>query len=144
MAQRKTTPWIKIKAEYLQGATPKELADKYNLTAKQVTNKANRDKWVTEKEIIQDKTRESIENKIQTYSNEAIEVLREVMNGYETENKDKVSAAKAILDISGLKRSKQETEIKGDLNCAVQQGFESAEAFTEHFLKMIGKLNVPS
>lgn len=61
MVKNATTPWLKIKAEYLQGATPKELANKYDLTAKQITSKANRDKWVIEKEIIQDKTRENAE-----------------------------------------------------------------------------------
>ena len=107
----KTTPWTKIKAEYLQGATPKELAKKYNLTAKQITNKANRDKWVSEKEIIQNKTRESIQSKIEKLSNNALEVLSEVMSHPDTEDKDKVSAARAILDVSGLKSVKQ--EIKG-------------------------------
>lgn len=139
MAQRKTTPWIKIKAEYLQGATPKELADKYKIKAKTISDKANRENWVSEKAKISEKIRENMQDKIQTYSNEAIEVLREVMNGYATDNKDKVSAAKAILDLSGLKSSKQETQIKGDVNCSIQQGWESAEEFTEHFLKMIGK-----
>lgn len=51
--------------EYLQGATPKELAEKYKLTPKQITNKASRDKWVTEKETIQDKTRQNLQSKIQ-------------------------------------------------------------------------------
>lgn len=105
---KKATPWLKIKAEYLQGATPKELAENYKIKAKTISDKANRENWVSEKAEIIEKTRESIQDKIQTYSNEAIEVLRGVMNGYETENKDKVSAAKAILDLSGLKTSKQE------------------------------------
>lgn len=29
----KITPWNKIKAEYLQGAAPKQLAEKYGLTS---------------------------------------------------------------------------------------------------------------
>lgn len=59
----------------MQGATPKELAKKYKLTAKQITNKASRDKWVNEKEIIQDKTRQNIQSKIQELSNNALEVF---------------------------------------------------------------------
>lgn len=121
----KTTPWTKIKAEYLQGATPKELAKKYKLTAKQITNKASRDKWVNEKEIIQDKTRQNIQSKIQELSNNALEVLSEVMNHPDTEDKDKVSAARAILDVSGLKSIKQ--EIKADVESVVKHDVSDAK-----------------
>lgn len=107
----KITPWTKIKAEYLQGATPKELAKKYNLTAKQIRDKASRNKWSYEKSTICDETRQNIQSKIQELSNNALEVLSEVMNHPDTEDKDRVSAARAILDVSGLKSVKQ--EIKG-------------------------------
>lgn len=123
----KTTPWTKIKAEYLQGASPKELAEKYKLTAKQITNKANRDKWVCEKQIIQEKTRESIQDKIQALSNKALQALEEVIDNPETENKDKISAARAILDVSGLKSLKQEikTDIIGDITSVVKHGIST-------------------
>lgn len=103
-----TTPWNEIKAEYLQGATPKELAQKYNLTAEQVSNKVKRDKWKIEKVQISQKTTENIQEKIKGLTNTALEALLEVINDPDCENKDKVSAARAILDISGLKCSKQE------------------------------------
>lgn len=108
----KTIPWVKIKAEYLQGVTPKELAIKYKITAKQVTNKANRDKWAKEKERIQDKARENVQEKIKDLTNLALEALVEVINDIECENRDKISAAKAILDISGLKSLRQDLNIK--------------------------------
>lgn len=109
----KTTPWTKIKAEYLQGATPKELAKKYKLTAKQVSNRATREKWTNENEQIRANVSKNIQSKIQQLSNNALEVLSEVMNHPDTEDKDKVSAARAILDVSGLKSIKQ--EIKADV-----------------------------
>lgn len=34
------TPWNKIKKEYLEGVTPKELALKYKIKAKTIINKA--------------------------------------------------------------------------------------------------------
>lgn len=113
----KTTPWTKIKAEYLQGATPKQLAEKYKLTAKQVSDKATKDNWTKEKSEIGVNLRENIQNKIQDLSNNALQVLSEVMNNPESENKDKVSAARAILDVSGLKSIKQ--EIKADVESNV-------------------------
>lgn len=114
----KTTPWTKIKAEYLQGATPKELAKKYSLTSQQISNKVKRDKWKIEKDLISYKTTKNVQDKIQALSNNALEVLSEVMNNPETENKDKVSAARAILDVSGLKSVKQ--EITADVKSEVR------------------------
>lgn len=114
----KTTPWTKIKAEYLQGATPKELAEKYSLTSQQISNKVKRDKWKIEKDLISHKTTKNVQDKIQALSNNALEVLSEVMNNPETENKDKVSAARAILDVSGLKSVKQ--EITADVKSEVR------------------------
>jgi len=104
----KLTPWTKIKAEYLQGVTPQSLAKKYKLTAKQVSNKAYAENWADENKKIQENLRQNVEDKIKTLSNNALEVLSEVMNDPEAENKDKVSAARAILDVSGLKSVKQE------------------------------------
>lgn len=87
----KTIPWLKLKAEYLQGVTPQMLAKKYKLTSKQIRDKANRGNWANEKATIRDKTRQNLQNKIDVLSNNALEVLSEVMNNLETENKDKVS-----------------------------------------------------
>jgi len=54
----KTTLWVKIKAEYLQGATPAELGKKYGLTAKQISDKANKEKWTTDKSKICEEVRD--------------------------------------------------------------------------------------
>ena len=104
----KTTPWNKIKAEYLQGVTPKELAQKYHLKAKQISDKANEEKWVAEKAKISENLRIDVQERIKDLTNQALEALCDVINDPKCENKDKVSAARAILDVSGLKSLKQD------------------------------------
>ena len=104
----KTTPWNKIKAEYLQGVTPKELAQKYHLKAKQISDKANEEKWVAEKAKISENLRIDVQERIKDLTNQALEALCDVINDPECKNTDKVSAARAILDVSGLKSLKQD------------------------------------
>nr|DAH96309.1 MAG TPA: Protein of unknown function (DUF1804) [Caudoviricetes sp.] len=112
--KRTTTPWHKIKAEYLQGVTPRELAKKYNLKPRQISDKANRNGWLIEKSRICEKTSENVQERIQGLTNLALDTLVEVINDNETEKNVKVSACKAILDISGLKSLKQDiTGIEG-------------------------------
>lgn len=108
----KTTPWNKIKAEYLQGATPKELAGKYKLTAQQVSNKVKRDKWRLEKDQISHKTTENVQDRIKDLTHIALDALVEVINAPNCKNSEKIAAAKALLDVSGLKSVKQELDVK--------------------------------
>lgn len=103
-----TTAWNKIKAEYLQGVTPKELAQKYHLKAKQISDKANEEKWVAEKAKISENLRIDVQERIKELTNQALETLCDVINDPECKNADKVSAARAILDVSGLKSLKQD------------------------------------
>jgi hypothetical protein len=100
--------WSKIKAEFLQGATPRDLAQAYGLKASQISNKACEEGWVSKRNRISEKIVENVEEKITSLTNLALETLREVINDPETKAVDKVSASRAILDISGLKSLKQE------------------------------------
>ncbi len=102
------TPWVKIKAEYLQGAFPKELAKKYNITAKQISDKANKEKWVNEKSKICEKVRENVESQVGRITNLALERLESVLKCKEIRNNDLIAAIGKALEISGLKSSKQE------------------------------------
>lgn len=104
----KTTPWNKIKAEYLQGVTPKELANKYKIKARSISDKAYEENWGDEKTRISENVREKTQDRIEGLTNLALDTLVSVINDSASENRDKVSAAKALLDISGLKSSKQE------------------------------------
>ncbi len=104
----KTTPWIKIKAEYLQGVTPKELALKYKIKAKTIIEKASKEDWVDEKTTISNNLQLQTENYIKKLTQKALATLEDVITNPEAADKDKVAASKAILDVSGLKSSKQE------------------------------------
>ena len=104
----KATAWNKIKADYLNGVTPKELAEKYKIPAKSIHEKASKENWVEEKASISKNLQEDVQEKIKTLTNLALDTLCKVINDPESDNKDKVSASKAILDVSGLKSLKQE------------------------------------
>lgn len=118
----KTTPWNKIKAEYLQGVTPKQLAEKYKVKAQAIYDKANRDNWIEEKSRIAEKTLEITQERIAGLTNLALDTLCEVINDSECRTDTKVQAAKALLDISGLKNSKQVIEgIESGVNVIINR-----------------------
>jgi adenylate cyclase len=117
----KTIAWNKIKVDYLNGVTPKELANKYKITAKQIHDKASRDNWVAEKASICEKTRETVQERIKELTNLALETLCKVINDPESDNKDKVSASRAILDVSGLKSLKQEVTGVSGMNVIINR-----------------------
>jgi uncharacterized protein YjcR len=109
----KTTPWNKIKKDYLNGITPKELASKYKITAKSIHEKASKENWVDERASISKNLQESVQERIKELTNLALDTLCEVIKADDSKYQDKVSASKAILDISGLKTQKHEVENKG-------------------------------
>lgn len=118
----KTTAWNKIKAEYLQGVAPRELALKYKIPAKTIHEKASKESWVDEKERICKNVQEVTQEKIQSLTNLALDTLCNVINDSSTEKNTKVQAAKALLDISGLKNSKQVIEgIESGVNVIVNR-----------------------
>ena len=104
----KATAWNKIKADYLNGVTPKELAEKYKMDVEKVYKKIENDKWASELREIKGKIGNDVQEKIKNLTNLALDTLCKVINDPESDNKDKVSASKAILDVSGLKSLKQE------------------------------------
>lgn len=108
MTKRKPTRWIEIKTEYLKGCNPKELAQKYDIPAKTITEKASKENWVDEKARIFNNLQFCVEDYIKDLSKKALKQLEEVIDDTKADYKDKVSASRAILDVSGLKSSKQE------------------------------------
>lgn len=109
----RTTPWTKIKAEYLQGAFPRELAKKYKIKAKAISDKANKEQWVSEKSEICENVRKNVEEDINEGATEAVAYLRKVVNNPKEETKDRIAAAKGLLSVSGLEKS--EKKITGDI-----------------------------
>lgn len=119
--------WNKIKAEYLQGVAPKDLAKKYKVAAKTIHEKASKENWVDEKASICKNLQEKLKGRIEGLTNLALEALEAVITNPEAENKDKVAASKAILDISGLKASKKEITGKDGEPLQVKKVFITAE-----------------
>lgn len=100
--------WNEIKTDYLLGVTPKELAEKYNIKIEKIYKKIENAKWANELRQIKGNIGNDIQNKIRNLTDLALEKLRDVINDPEADDRDKVSACRAILDVSGLKSLKQE------------------------------------
>lgn len=100
---KKAVQWTKIKAEYLDGITPKDIAVKYGLTAKQVSDKAHKEGWVKEKTEIVENVRKNIQDQISRITNKALKRLENVLDNEDIKVNDLVSAIGKALDISGLK-----------------------------------------
>lgn len=59
------TPWTKIRAEWLKGGTTyKQLAEKYGLSAKTVSNRAYKEGWGKQKGKIREKVEEETRGRI--------------------------------------------------------------------------------
>jgi uncharacterized protein YjcR len=110
----KTTPWNKIKVDYLNGVTPKELAEKYKIDINKLYYKIDNDSWAKEKTKINENIRNDVQERIKELTDLALETLCEVIKAGDSKYQDKVSASKAILDVSGLKSLKLDNNIKTD------------------------------
>lgn len=117
----KTTPWNKIKADYLNGVTPKELAEKYKIDINKLYYKIDNDSWAKEKTKINENIRNDVQERIKELTNLALETLCEVIKAGDSKYQDKVSASKAILDVSGLKSLKQEIEGISGMNVIINR-----------------------
>lgn len=109
----KTIPWTKIKADYLQGVMPKELAEKYCVDIEVIYNKIGNSEWNAEKIEFNKKIQNKIEKQIQDITGLALARLREVLSDDEVKTGDIINAIGKAIDISGLKSSKQEIEASG-------------------------------
>jgi replicative superfamily II helicase len=117
----KGVPWNNIKADYLNGVTPKELAEKYKIDINKLYKKIENDKWAVELREIKGKIGNDVQERIKELTNLALETLCEVINDPETSSRDKVSASKAILDVSGLKTLKQEVSGVGGYSVIINR-----------------------
>ena len=109
----KTTAWHKIKADYLNGVTPKELAEKYKLPVEKIYYKIDNDSWAKEKTKINENVRSNVQERIDRLTNLALERLECVLREDEIKMNDLISAIGKALEVSGLKSQKHEIENKG-------------------------------
>lgn len=136
----KETPWLEIKAAYLKGVAPKELAIKYKLKPKTISDKANKENWVDEKAKICEKVREKTQDKIDRVTDLALKRLEGVLLDEDIKTSDLVQAIGKAFDISGLKSSKSEVTGKDGAPLSVQKVFvtqkmiKEAEDFTQELL----------
>lgn len=117
----KTTAWNKIKADYLKGVTPKELAEKYKIDINKLYYKIDNDSWAKEKTKINENIRNDVQERIKELTDLALETLCEVIKAGDSKYQDKVSASKAILDVSGLKSLKQEVTGVSGMNVIINR-----------------------
>lgn len=117
------TEWNKIKAEYLKGIKPKDIAAKYKISAKALHEKASKEGWTEEKtsliKNVQEKVQADIESRISTLTDKALNVLENILSDSEVKPEVKVQAVGKVLDISGLKFEKKELTSGSDLTIQV-------------------------
>lgn len=105
MPSKKPVPWAKIKAEYLQGATPKQLAETYGVTSKQVRDKAYKESWGRQKAIIDDKTTTKIIEKVTLDTNELLNAYKRIAleeYGSQENAATRLKALDSLAKIAGL------------------------------------------
>ena len=108
MTKRKPTRWLEIKTEYLKGCNPKELAQKYDIPAKTIHEKASKESWVDEKASISKNVQEKVTEQIERITSLALSRLEDVLSDSDVRTSDLVQAIGKAIDVSGLKSSKQE------------------------------------
>ena len=107
----KVIQWNKIKADYLNGVTPKELAEKHKIDINKLYKKIENDKWAVELREIKGKIGNDVQEQIKELTNLALNALKGVLVDVEAKNADIVSASKAILDVSGLKTVREDVTV---------------------------------
>lgn len=100
--------WAKVKKDYLEGVTHKELCKKYKIDIDRLYKKIENEKWAAERREIQGNIGNIVKDRVQALTNKALDTLETIIEDDSAKDCDRVSAARAVLDISGLKSSKQE------------------------------------
>lgn len=136
----KETPWLEIKTAFLKGVTAKELAVKYKIKARSITDKAYEERWNDEKTIISENIRDKVTKRVEHITDLALQRLEGVLLDEDIKTSDLVQAIGKAFDISGLKSSKQELTGKDGAPLSVQKVFvtpemkKEAENFTKELL----------
>jgi len=120
------TPWNKIKKEYLEGVTPKELAAKYKISAKDIGDKASHDGWTAKKREISVKVEQTVQERIVGLTTKALDALEKVLDKSENEV-NIISAARSVIDVSGLKAIKNIVSADAGFSLFVTKAKEKAE-----------------
>lgn len=122
-SKKKPIPWLKIKKEYLEGIKPCILAKKYNTTSNTIRSKACKENWSEKKTTISNNVQQKVEDRINGLTNKAFNALEQVLDDPNAKHQDKVAAARAVIDVSGLKKENNTNTNKNfNFNAPVDEG----------------------
>jgi uncharacterized protein YjcR len=130
MTKSKAVNWAAIKAGYLQGATPKALAEQYGVSPKQVSNKAQAEGWVSKKQQISANVADHVENDLKALCDVTLRVHTKFMRKLEGQLKEITNPY--LLDgerTNSLYQTAMNKSVK--LMLAAMKGPEAAESDTE-------------
>lgn len=96
MVQKKPINWVAIKKRYLQGEPPVKIAEDYETDAKAIRNKAYRERWISQKETIQDNIVSEVEDDLKALCSATIKVHRKFMERMLTKGQDGQDMIKAL------------------------------------------------
>ena len=111
MRMDKAIPWTKLTADYMSGIQPKELSKKYDVPVAVIHRKLSANGTTQKLRDIKSNIQDEIRDKIEKASSKVIDKLFKIVENEDATNSDVVAAARAILDVSGLKSQKLETTI---------------------------------
>ena len=107
----KPIPWTKLTADYMNGIQPKELSKKYDVPVAVIHRKLSANGTTQKLREVKSGLQDEIRDKIEKASSKVIDALFNIVEDKDACNSDIVAAARAILDVSGLKSQKLETTI---------------------------------
>lgn len=122
----KLTPWNKIKKLYLEGVSPKELEALYGYPAKDIGDKASKEGWAAKKREIAGKIEQTVQQRIEGLTSKALNALEDVLDTSD-DDKDKIAAARAVIDISGLKAVKNIVSADAGFSLFIEKAKAKAE-----------------
>ena len=90
---KKMVDWATIQIEYETGTKPNELAEKYGLNSRQISDKAYKDNWKSPKELQARKveiSREKYNVKISRLIDKSFSELEKILNNDDAKDSDKI------------------------------------------------------
>lgn len=138
--------WSVVRFEYENGSKPREIVKKhpdYDITPKQISNKAFAQGWKNPEEQIKikaEKLSQNYDKEKARITKKSLKTIEEVLDDEEADIKSKLKAAELGIKISGLDTQKK--EILG--NIGVEKIFitpEEHKATLEHIKSVINDSN---
>lgn len=112
MNNKIVTPWVKIKAEYLAGATPKELSLKYRISANAISNKFSLNGTTKKVKEIQSNLGDVMQVELDEITIQGIKRLKELLTSQEIKPSELISAIRLGFELTILSKNKLEANSK--------------------------------